>query len=523
MATSDMSARAGHLALAAVVLWLVLVLPSQPMPVARTLLDIPIELPLLLALLCLVGQPGRVIATFALSLLAIQKLADLATHGALGRAFNPVVDLPLLDASVRMIAGSFGLSAAIAAVTGAALLAAAIPLSLWWAAGALSGPAWTTRQRIFGAAIGLAALAATLMMPLAVQNGTYTLARLDLVRDTFLDLRQLRHAAAEDPYANRHDLLNAIDRDVMVIFVESYGRASFDNPFYAATHLSTLRRAEARLADAGFSMQSGYLTAPIQGGQSWLSHATFANGLWINNQTSYHAVLASGRKSLFEYARQAGFQTSAIMPAITRPWPEARSMGFGQIYAEADLGYRGAAFNWVTMPDQYTLSATERLFQRNDSRGHRFVQVALISSHAPWTPVPVMLPWDQIGDGRIFDDMARSGQTPQEVWRDPDSLRRHYRGSIDYALQAVFSFAARQAQDAPLMFVLGDHQPAPTIALDDSADVALHVIGPPALIARISDWGLHPGLVPPTGSSAIPMDLLRDMILDSFTYSEAPA
>ena len=154
-------------------------------------------------------------------------------------------------------------------------------------------------------------------------------------------------------------------------------------------------------------MRSGFLTAPTQGGQSWLSHASFASGLWINDQSRYQAYLASGRRGLFHHAQAAGFRTAAVMPAITRPWPEALRMGFDRVLAAGDLGYRGQPFNWVTMPDQFTLAATDRLL-RAPGAAPLFAQIALISSHAPWVPVPRMVAWDQVGDGRVFDAMAQA-------------------------------------------------------------------------------------------------------------------
>ena len=263
-------------------------------------------------------------------------------------------------------------------------------------------------------------------------------------------------------------------------------------------------------------MRSGFLIAPTQGGQSWLSHATFANGLWIDDQSRYQAVLASGRQTLFHHARRAGFDTVAVMPAITRPWPESAAMGFDRVLAAGDLGYRGQPFNWVTMPDQFTLTAIERLRAARVGNRRLFLQVALISSHAPWVPVPQMLPWERITDGAGFDAMATAGPTPEEVWRDLDRVRSQYRAAIDYSLRAVTEFAARQGPDGPLLIVLGDHQAAPRIALDEGRDVPIHVIGPPALVARAAAWGLSPGLIPPADAIPLPMDRMRDLILDGF-------
>ncbi len=264
-------------------------------------------------------------------------------------------------------------------------------------------------------------------------------------------------------------------------------------------------------------MASGFLTSPTHGGQSWLAHATLANGLWVNDQTRYQAAIASGRRTLFHHAADAGFRTAAVMPAIVRPWPEASTMGFQRILAAPDLGYRGQPFNWVTMPDQFTLGATDRLLRDGSDPRRLFAQIALISSHAPWTPVPWMLPWEDLDDGTEFDAMAQAGDPPNVVWRDRDRVRAQYRDTIDYTLQAVLEYAARQGDDAPLILLVGDHQAATPIGLDDRREVPIHVIGPPDLVARTDAWGLTRGLIPGPGSPAMPMNELRDKFMRNFS------
>ena len=183
----------------------------------------------------------------------------------------------------------------------------------------------------------------------------------------------------------------------------------------------------------------------------------------------------------------------------------------------ADLGYRGQPFNWVTMPDQFTLAALDRLLRDTPSDRRLFAQVALISSHAPWVPIPRLVPWDELGDGTIFDDMALSGDRPEVVWRDHDRVRDQYRQSITYALETVFAYAMRHADNPPLMIVLGDHQAAGFIALDERPDVPVHVIGPPDLLTQLADWGWTPGLIPADDAPVLPMEAMRDLLLNSFS------
>jgi hypothetical protein len=203
------------------------------------------------------------------------------------------------------------------------------------------------------------------------------------------------------------------------------------------------------------------------------------------------------------------------------PWPEGQRFGYDRIYAAADLGYAGLPYNWVTMPDQYTLNTLERV-ERKPSTEPLFAEVSLISSHAPWTPIPPVLDdWAAIGDGAVFARWANEGDPPEVVWRDPERVRHQYTLAIDYVLGVLASYAAEFVDEHTLMIVVGDHQPAPIITGEEAGrDVPIHVIaGDPALLAPFRAWGLGTGLVP-TGPAIGRMDGFRDWFLG--TFSEQP-
>src|SRR3546814_19561763 len=92
------------------------------------------------------------------------------------------------------------------------------------------------------------------------------------------------------------------------------------------------------------------------GGQSWLAHGSVLSGLWIDDQRRYDSLMASDRRTLVHGFRRAGWRTVAAMPAITMPWPEGDYFGFDTVYAAGALGYRGAPFHWVPMPEPYTIA-----------------------------------------------------------------------------------------------------------------------------------------------------------------------
>ncbi|WP_232829337.1 sulfatase-like hydrolase/transferase [Tropicimonas sp. IMCC34043] len=522
-------------ALAAALLVLVLIQPDRASAINMgLLLQFPLELPVILFAMMVFGdrRSGRMVragVVVALTAIFVLRSADIAMTLALGRGFDPVSDLPLIDAAFRFIDGSFGRLAAVAVAICATLLIAAVAAAIWWATGVwaridLPFPG----RRIAAAGLALAMIATVAgagLMPGGWKTpeflgtaGTTRFAAKTIVqaRDTMAGLREFATAAAQDRFAGAEGLLDAIDRDVLIVFIESYGRTSIDTPYYAELHRATLDAAAARLSGLGLAMRSAYLASPTSGGQSWLAHASLANGLWVDDQSRYRAVLASGRQSLFHIASRSGFRTAAVEPAITMPWPESQSMGFDTVLAAKDLGYRGKPFNWVTMPDQFTLAALDRNLRSGQDPRPLFAEVVLVSSHAPWVPVPVLLDWDRLGDGHVFDEMATSGDPPKVVWSDPERVRAQYRMAIDYALTTVFDYAARHAKDPPLMIILGDHQTAGSIAMDERAQVPVHLIGPPSLIDRTAAWGWSEGLIP-APEPVIPMSRMRDMILRAFT------
>ncbi|MEE4381014.1 MAG: sulfatase-like hydrolase/transferase [Pseudomonadales bacterium] len=532
--------RAARLALAAALLYLVLIQPNHPAAMTwGALAAFPLEWPALLLALAAFGGGAaaatvRLLLVAILVLLAVLKTADFAMFTALARGFNPVADLALLGAGMRLLTGAVGPVLAVLALLGALASVVAIAGLLWWATGVWAGAARGS-PALRGAAVSVALLSTGVAtaevgatmghweLPARPPGAAFTarvgVERLQLARATLADLRAFEAAAADDPFADAEGLLDRIDRDVIVVFVESYGRTSLDTDYFAEVHRATLAAGEAELAARGLSMASGLLASPTRGGQSWLAHATFANGLRVDGQTRYGAVLAAERPTLFHLAARSGFHTAAVMPQITLDWPESSRMGFETILAAEDLGYAGASFNWVTMPDQFTYAALDRRL-REDRPDDRplFVQVATGSSHAPWVPVPELVPWDAVGDGRVFDAMATAGDPPDVVWRDRDRVRAQYREAVDYALETVLSWAALHADAPPLLLVLGDHQAAGFVALDERPDVPMHLIGPAELVERAARaWGLAPGLLPPDDAPVVPMERMRDRILTTFT------
>ena len=482
---------------------------------------------LLLGLVLLV--PGRIIRGSASLLLAagiIVKMADMGTYQAFDRPFNPVLDARFLADGMNLLQGAIG---GIGAVIVAMLLVALI-LGTILLAYTMLGAAQTL-LRIAPKACGTGLLAGLLIWMALSFGGRhwastpfYDLMALHIAntRSSLDDLKTFSAVADSDPYAAVPDaaLFDKLKgKDVLVVFIESYGRTALDNPDYAGHIRPVLEQSSADLAAHGLSARSAYLTSPTYGGISWLAHGTLLSGLWINSQTRYDRLVMSTRPSLNRLFQRAGWRTMAVQPAHTMAWPQGAYFGYDRIYAAQDLGYKGRPFNWITMPDQYTLSAFQSLERKPGTRPPVMAEIALISSHAPWTPLPLRVDWNQVGDGAIFNQQTRVGDTPETVWKNANRIREQYRKSIEYALATIVSYATTYDDDNLVILVLGDHQPASFVTGEsESHDVPVHLISrDPKVMAAVQDWRWTKGMLPAANAPVWGMDAMRDRFIAAFS------
>ncbi len=507
------------LALGIVLLHGILVMPSHPagLTVARWLQP-AWELPIILLVLVLLPFALlRGLVVLGAVALVVLRAADLGTYTAFSRSFNPLLDLHLLTSGWSLLASSIGHGQALAGVAVVLLAVLALAVLLWAGLSRLPRVGWPVRLSAVGVTL-LACVAA------AVSPGWTPMwitpivtAQIGRMSDGVAELADFTGALTETPLpAPRFAALG--DRDVIVAFVESYGRSFIEDPDFAVTALPRLDAVMEELDTAGWGVRSGWLAAPTRGGQSWLSHGTLLSGLWVDSQIRYDRLMTSRRVSLNRLFGAAGWRTGAAMPAITLDWPEAAWYGYDITLDAAGLDYAGQPFEWVTMPDQYTWSAVDAKLR---GPGPDMIEVALITSHAPWTPLPDIVPWDAVGDGSIFDGTRRQGDTPRIVWSNPDTIRSQYAKSLDYALQIMGEYVARSG-DGALFVVLGDHQPAPLLTGQGaSPDVPVHIISDdPAVLARLPADLFVPGMRPDPAGPVMPMQDMRALLTSVFEETD---
>jgi hypothetical protein len=530
----------GLTGLAVLLVALVLIAPSEYGRLTPAgFIRIPVEALVAVAVLLVIPPRARGIAAWvvgvALGLLAIVRIFDLGFFAVLDRPFDPVLDWPFLQSGVVFLSHAYGSTGATFAVV-VAVVAAVVLLALT-ALAVRRLSRIVVRHRVAAARTTAALTVAWVTFALLNVHvaGDVPVAARDYyeragqVREAVADRQAFAAAAAADAFRDTpgSELLTGLrGKDVVLVLIESYGRVAFDDPVLAAGIVPLLDAGNQTLTAAGFRSRTGLLTSPTAGGGSWLAQTTLRSGVWVDNQQRYRDLPSTGRLTLNGAFRRAGWRTVAVMPGITDSWPEGRYFGYDHIYDSGGLGYRGPRFAFSTMPDQYTMRAFERLERSAPGHPPVMAEIPLISSHAPWSPVPEFRDWEQLGDGRVYAETTGAGDDPRLVWtRGLDRVRSDYGKAVEYSLTTLISYVERFGDDDLVMVFLGDHQPASVLTGDGaSRDVPISIVTrDPAVLDRIAGWGWSDGLRPGPGAPVWPMDAFRDKFLTAFGPSTPAA
>ena len=523
--------------LAVGIVWLALVLPDR----AGTtdpggLLRLPLEGIVLVALGVVLPPAPRRVAAYAfgavLAALVVVTLLDVGSLAVLDRRFDLLGDWGHLGPGIGVLADSIGQvgAVAVAVAAGAAVVALLVVLPL--AAGRVTRVAAEHRTSTVRTLTALAtvwllcAVSGLVVGPLgrvaSTSAAVFTIDQVGDVRAALRDRHVFQREIDQDALdgAPPDQLLRGLrGKDVLVVFVESYGRVAVEGSTFSPGVGAVLDDGTRRLRRAGYASRTAFLTSPTFGAGSWLAHSTLQSGTWVDSERRYAQLLASDRLTLTKAFGRAGWRTVFDVPANTEDWPEGEAFyGFDTLYDARDVGYAGPEFGYAPMPDQYTLEAFRRLELAPPGRRPVMAEIDLISSHHPWTPLPRRVPWEQLGDGSVFDGMPEQGEPSDVVFRDPDAVRRVYGASIQYTMDTLVSFLERQDDPDLVLVVLGDHQPHTYVSGKDAGhDVPVSLIAQdPAVLRRIAGWGWGDGLHPAPGAPVWRMDAFRDRFLAAF-------
>lgn len=474
--------------------------------------ELSVELAALLLLLALsnawLGRTSpRAVAILSVLvvLFALGRYADVTTPALYGREINLYWDAPRLVSVVQMFARVATTWQLVGLIGGALLALIVLYLLARWSLQRIDAVLRDSRDARIGFGVGSALLVAVfLIQQLSDQvpriprfsipvSPTYA-TQFARVADALSSRRIARILPPSPPL--RSSLAALGGSDVLLIFMESYGSVTYDRPEFARALEPAREHLAQVLKDTGRGVVSGFVLSPTFGGQSVLAHLSLLSGIEVRNSTRYALLMTQKRPTLVSAFKQAGYRAIDVMPGMQQGWPEGAFYGFDEIYDAAKLNYRGPAFGWFRIPDQYTLAALD---QRELQRHPRnlFVFLPTVSTHAPFLPIPPMQPdWQRMFSPHPYDGPALEHALAERPnWTH---MGEGYVSSVEYFLEVLASYLQERAADDSVLIILGDHQPAANVSGEGAPwDVPVHIISKrPAILQALQRHGFRSGLTP---------------------------
>lgn len=344
-----------------------------------------------------------------------------------------------------------------------------------------------------------------------------------------------RQSLAVDPYAALRSHQAVDTPDIGLYVVESYGRVLDTTPPLHDPYHALLDDLAPDIEAAGLHVATGWATATVSGGRSWISDASVFLGIGIAHQSTWSHVQPHTQRftHLPAWLEQQGYTT-----VVCRPKDRARlgvtirnDFGWDRSVFADDLQYDGTLIGWGGIPDQYSLGW---LHTRTlpEVTGPRFVFFHGVSAHGPWDTVPVLADdWEASTDQAVVDEPFEEMGTWNTVLRQArrygdkldkgvklpgrmfPELRRTYFEAVSYSLRAtVGSVAQLPDADGRILVIYGDHQP-PFIARRDDYDVPVHILATdPRWLQPFLDHGFVPGMHGAPDAAAVPITALYPLL-----------
>jgi hypothetical protein len=321
---------------------------------------------------------------------------------------------------------------------------------------------------------------------------------------------------AQDRKAEPASLSGLGGADVLLLYIESYGRVVFSRPQYQQEMKVTLDRFDKVLAQHGFEAVSSFLSSPTYGGSSWLAHATLESGVRVGNDLEQAALLRSSLLPIASLFRKNGYRTVSVMPGIRFAFPQGSYFDYDQAYYAWNFDYQGPDFGWASMPDQFALDLVRRReFLTRDKP--IFARYVLISSHAAFNIQPPYIDdWETLGNGSLYKDLEPV--TFPVYWNSLKEAGQAYLRSLDYDFTVIGDYLARYVTADSLIIILGDHQPPTELTgPGEPWSVPVHIISRnPRLLDPFRKRGYTTGVFPAQPLPHAGMETFAPLFLEDF-------
>lgn len=474
--------------------------------------ELSIELTALLLLLALSNAwlgptPGRLLAALSglMVIFALGRYGAVTAPALYGREVNLYWDVPQLASVAGMLFRVASLWSVATICVGALVVLAGLYVASRWSLGQIDA----MLRSHHAARMGVGLVGIVLVGCFLVQQSTGgfpPLPRFSIpVSKTYIEqlvriIDALSNRAAQllPPSPPLHSSFAALPgQDVLLVFMESYGRVTYDRPEFVQALMPVRARLAAAVQDTHRNVVSGYVSSPTFGGGSVLAHLSLLSGIEVRDSSRYALLMTQQRPTLVSVFKAHGYRTIDVMPGMRQSWPEGAFYGFDEIYDAKSLDYRGPEFGWWRIPDQFSLAVLDAEELQRQPRKPLFVFFPTVSTHMPFVPTPPLQP-----DGhRILTAQPYDAEPLQRALaQKPDwtHMDKSYLSSVEYFLDVIANYLRERAGDNFVLIIIGDHQPAANVSGDGASwDVPVYVISrQPEILESLRTRGFRPGLTP---------------------------
>jgi phosphatidylglycerophosphate synthase len=453
------------------------------------------------------------------TLLVLVRYVDVTIPAFFGRPVNLYWDAPHAWQLLKLAASAWSPWHVIGGMTAVALLLAALFVISRCAIAVLTDclrvrPAWPALVGVSGALV-----ASFAVYPFVAADTrwffslpvTPVIARQAALLGTALARERTEAQLGPSPsFAANVDALQGAD--VLLIFAESYGISTFEQPKQVAG-LAAAREGLLQAASrSGRQVVSARVRSPTFGGSSWLAHAALLAGVDTQDPDDYALLLTTRRPTLVAHFARHGYRTIGWMPGMQRPWPEGSFYGFERYVDAQGVGYRGPTFGYWAIPDQASMALLHAQeldvppiggaeANHDAKRPPRFVVFPTLDTHAPFHPLaPYQGDWQRLLGAQAYTpaQVAAALAATQPQMGQPESWVDAYVHAVARSFEWLGDYLADRASPTLVTIVVGDHQALAAVSgADASWDVPVHVISADAaLLDRLRSMGFVSGLVP---------------------------
>ena len=299
------------------------------------------------------------------------------------------------------------------------------------------------------------------------------------------------------------------NRDVHMIFLETYGAVLYDQKDSSAAVAQTRTQLEKSILASGRNVVSAFYVSPTIGGASDLAHLSVLSGIDLKDSRKHDVLLTTERPTLLDVFEREGYETFGLYHSVGWEWVERAFYSFDQYIDGPALNYEGPAFGFWKIPDQFAAARVEQLYPRDESAKPRFTFFPTISSHFPFHQVPpYQSDWKKLLGPQPFDAAAAARAQAEPVnweYMKPDYLR-----TINYTNTWLAGYFSQPEPRETVYVMIGDHQPTGSVSREPTPwDVPVFVVSKDErLLDRFRAMGFTDGLTP---KKRVPLGTLNEL------------